>query len=210
MATKAEHEHDQRTAEIAAGLGMEGSLRLLMEAAFAGLSQSLGLALRTQETGIKGDGNVFGHDATIFVGGHVKRTTDLPKVTKPTSPTRPSAARWSAAGCRASARSSSPTTPSRTRQIGSGAAGSSSSQLPRRLPRPGPPDSDDRLGAHALASYNGGASNPNFDYAASVLKHKAFWHKMWLAISHKTGLISVMVAQKTGSGASVASRSLKI
>jgi hypothetical protein len=179
MATKAEHAHDQRSAEIAAGLGMDGSLRLLMEARDAGLSQSLGLALRTQETGIKGDGNVFGHDPTIFVGGHDKRhNKTYTKVTKTAYLAYKA-------------------------QRGPRGGGGMQGVGPLQLTYYTFQDEADRLGgcwvaavnyrvgfrdlAHlirmtgserkALATYNGGASNPNFDYAASVLKHKAFWHR---------------------------------
>lgn len=53
---------DHGYAMIAKSWGMDGSLRLLWEARAAGLLPSQGLALRTVETGVRGDGNVWGHD----------------------------------------------------------------------------------------------------------------------------------------------------
>jgi hypothetical protein len=56
------NESDRQYANIAKSFGMDGSLRLLWEARAAGLWASQGLALRTIETGVQGDGNVWGHD----------------------------------------------------------------------------------------------------------------------------------------------------
>lgn len=174
MATKEEHEHDQRSAEIAARHGMVWSLRLLMESRDAGLThlggQSLALALRTQETGIKGDGNVFGHDPTIFVGaGRVTKAKYL---------------RYK-------------------HERGPTGRGGMQGVGPLQLTYYTFQDEADRLGGcwivkhnyrvgfrdlahlirmygnehHALAVYNGGSKNPNYAYADSVLKHKSWWHK---------------------------------
>lgn len=171
MATKAEHEHDQKYASIAAGLGMKGSLRLLMEARDAGLPPSLALGLRTQETGITGDGNVFGHDPS---GNHV----GAGQVTK---------AKYLAY----------------RRQRGAMGKGGMQGVGPLQLTYFTFQDEADRKGGcwiarwnyyvgfrdlahlirqygsqrHALAVYNGGPRNPNYDYADSVLEHKDFWHQ---------------------------------
>lgn len=180
MATKAQHAHDQQTANTIAAMGMRGSLRLLMQAREAGLSQSLALALRQQETGVKGDGNVFGHDPTIFVGGwDKKRGREHPKVTK--------------AAYLAYKEQRGPTGKGGMQGVG-----------PLQLTYHTFQDEADRLGGcwlvrwnycvgfrhlahliamyggyerHALSVYNGGAAHPNFAYADSVLKHKTAWHK---------------------------------
>jgi hypothetical protein len=55
---------DREYAIAAKSWGMVGSLRLLWEARAAGLWASQGLALRTIESGVRGDGNVWGHDSS--------------------------------------------------------------------------------------------------------------------------------------------------
>jgi hypothetical protein len=171
--TRAEHAHDLASAKRAAEHGMDRSLRLLMEARQAGIGQSLALALRTQETGIKGDGNVFGHDPTIFVGaGQVTKAKYL----------------------------------AYKHQRGNHGQGGMQGVGPLQLTYFSFQDRADQLGgcwnvtynyrvgfrdlAHlidvhrhmnhpvrvALAVYNGGAVNPNFRYADSVLKHAKWWH----------------------------------
>jgi hypothetical protein len=181
MSTTKEKRADLRYAAIARQHGMIGSLRLLWECRAAGLPASLGLALREQETGRLGDGNVFGHDKhTIFAGGFDKlHNQHHPKVTK-------------AAYLEYK------------RQRGSHGQGGMQGVGPLQLTYWSIQDEADRLGgcwklkynyrvgfthlgglihaAHgdvrlALAIYNGGTATPNFDYADSVLKHRRFWHE---------------------------------
>jgi hypothetical protein len=180
MSTTKEKRADLRYAAIARQHGMIGSLRLLWECRAAGLSASLGLALREQETGRFDDGNVFGHDPTIFIGGFdAKNNRHHPKVTK-------------AAYLEYK------------RQRGSHGQGGMQGVGPLQPTFWSIQDEADRLGgcwkpkynyrvgfrhlanlihaAHgdvrlALAIYNGGASNPNFVYASSVLVKRRFWHE---------------------------------
>jgi hypothetical protein len=188
--TRAQHEHDVASAHIAASHGMVGSLRLLMEARSAGITavagggQSLALALRTQETGIKGNGNVWGHDPTIFVGGRDKKHHHDygPELTE-------RAVR------------------EYLKDRGPRGEGGMQGAGPLQLTYWTFQDRAMRLGglwvtrwnyqvgfedlAHliqvyrghknpvemALAVYNGGATHPNHLYAASVLKHRDWWHE---------------------------------
>jgi hypothetical protein len=171
MATKTEQEHDQKTAEIAAQLGMKGSLRLLMEARSAGLSQSLGLALRTQETGIKGDGNVFGHDASgNHVGaGRVTKAKYLAYKKK-----RGSTGRGGMQGV-GPLQLTYYTFQDEADRLGG-------CWIVRWNYYVGFRDLAHLIRMygsehHALAVYNGGSANPNYKYADSVLEHKIWWHK---------------------------------
>lgn len=172
--TKTQHDHDRKSAEIASRLGMDGSLRLLMEARVAGLSQSLALALRTQESGIKGDGNVFGHDPTIFVGaGEVTEAKYL--------------AYKRARGPRGAGgmQGVGPlqltfyTFQDRADKLGG-------CWLVRFNYQVGFEDlahlmqvyrGKDNPTRWALAVYNGGAARPNWKYAREVLQHQHFWHE---------------------------------
>lgn len=175
---------DQHYADIAAGHGMVGSLRLMMEARSAGISLSLGLGLRTQETGIHGDGNVWGHDRTIFVGGHdAKHNKTYSSVTKA---------------------SVLAYLPQRGARGDGGMQGAGPLQLtyftfqdeamrlgglwlPRVNYRVGFTDLAHLIRMHggderrALAEYNGGASNPNWRYADSVLHYRDGWHRELVA-----------------------------
>lgn len=167
MTTQAQHEHDVESAKIAAALGMEGSLRLLMEARRAGLSQSLGLALRTQETGIRGDGNVFGHDPTIFVGvGVVTKSKYLRyKAQRGRNPGRCQGVGplqltyWSIQD--------------RADELGG-------CWLVKFNYRVGFEDLATLIADHGerkgLAIYNGGSRRPNYQYADSVERFQRFWH----------------------------------
>jgi hypothetical protein len=170
MATKEQHAHDQKAAEVAAREGMEGSLRLLMEARDAGLSWSLSLALRTQETGIKGDGNVFGHDPTIFVGrGKVTKALYL-KYKHRRGPD-------GSGGMQGVGplQLTYYTFQDEADRLGG-------CWMPKFNYRVGFRDLAHLIRMHggdihkALAIYNGGTVHPNFAYADSVLAHRHFWH----------------------------------
>lgn len=171
MATKAEQAHDQKTASACAALGMKGSLRLLMEARSAGLSQSLALALREQESGLKGDGNVFGHDPS---GNHV----GAGKVTK--------------SKYLAYRKQRGPTGKGGMQGVGPLQLTYYSFQDEadrlggcwlarwnycvgfRHLAHLIAMYGSER---RALGVYNGGATKPNYDYADSVLARKKKWHE---------------------------------
>lgn len=160
---------DAKYALIAKRQGMSGSLRLLWEARAAGLTPSLALALREQESGVKGDGNIFGHDPTIYAGAG--------KVTK---------AKYLAYRHARGATGKG------------GMQGVGPLQLTYytfqdeadQLGGAWQPKYNYRVGFRALAAlvqqhgkrkalavYNGGEGNPNYSYADSVLRHEKTWHE---------------------------------
>lgn len=162
------HEHDLRYAEIAHGEGMRGALRLLYEARDAGIPPSIALALRQQESGILGDGNVFGHDPTIFVGAgrvtkakyleykHQRNRTD-PRRMQGVGPLQ--LTYW--------------TIQDEADRLGG-------CWVPKYNYRVGFRDLAGLIRQHGtrkgLAVYNGGAGSPNYHYADLVLAHQRFWH----------------------------------
>jgi hypothetical protein len=166
----AEHEHDQRSAHVAAGMGMDGSLRLLMEARSAGITQSLALALRQQETGIEGDGNVFGHDrGKPFAGaGRVTKAKYLEY-----RRVRGSHGQGGMQGV-GPLQLTYYTFQDRADALGG-------CWLPKHNYRVGFEDLAHLIRMdgtrRGLAVYNGGTVRPNFDYADSVLRHQRFWHE---------------------------------
>ena len=149
---------------------MGGSLRLLMEARLAGITPSLALALRQQESGIQGDGNVFGHDPTIFAGaGKVTKAKYLAYKKK------------------------------RGSHGQGGMQGVGPLQLTYyafqdeadKMGGCWKPANNYRVGYRLLASlihkhgerkglavYNGGEASPNYHYADSVLGFKRRWHRV--------------------------------
>lgn len=172
MATKAQHAHDQETAHKLAELGMTGSLRLLMEARAAGLSQSLALGLREQESGTRGHGNVFGHDAS---GNHVGAGTVTKKKYLAYKAKRGATGRGGMQGV-GPLQLTFYTFQDEADRLGG-------CWLPRWNYCVGfrhlahliqMSEGSER---HALGVYNGGSRNPNYDYADSVLKHKHRWHQ---------------------------------
>jgi hypothetical protein len=164
---------DREYAIAAKSWGMVGSLRLLWEARAAGLWASQGLALRTIESGVRGDGNVWGHDSSPNGG-----TSDLggEPVTE--------------ADYRAY-----------LRRRGNRGQGGMQGVGPLQLTWWGFQDEADKIGgcwvakfnyrigfdhfAHLVvangerlgaAIYNGGPSRPNFAYADKFAAAKDLWH----------------------------------
>lgn len=171
------HEYDQRYASIAHAEGMRGALRLLYEAREAGITPSLALALRVQETGIRGDGNVFGHDGTIFVGGYDKlHDVEHHRVTKA------SYLEYKRQRGKTLMQGVGPlqltywTIQDEADRLGG-------CWVPQYNYRVGFRDLAHLIRMHggdvrsALAVYNGGAARPNFAYATSVTGHQLFWHR---------------------------------
>lgn len=163
------HLADMRYSVKAKRIGMDGSLRALMEAREAGITPALALALRQQETGLRGDGNVFGHDPTIYAGaGKVTKSKYLAYKRK------------------------------RGSHGQGGMQGVGPLQLTYysfqdeadKMGGCWIPKYNYRVGYRLLASlirkhgerkglavYNGGEVHPNYAYADSVLKYKAEWHR---------------------------------
>lgn len=163
MATVRQQLADARYAHIARKYGMQNSLRTLWEARKLGIGPSVAIAVLEQESGGK---NIFGHDPTIFVGAG--------KVTK----SKYLAYRRL-----------------RGHSLMQGVG-------PMQLTWWEYQDEADRLGGcwktkynirvglmllarlidvygerKGLAVYNGGATNPNYQYADQVLARKRKWHQ---------------------------------
>jgi soluble lytic murein transglycosylase-like protein len=158
---------DHHYAHIAKAHGFYNSLRTAMEARRAGISTSLGFALIEQES--TNGSNVFGHDPTIFVGaGRVTREKYLNyKRSRKASQNR---LMQGVGPCQLTYYS-----------FQDEADRMGGCWIPKYNIRLGFTHLAGLIKEHGelkgLAIYNGGAANPSYDYARSVLERKAKWHK---------------------------------